>query len=46
MLSTALVPSATLTNRAETTMTDEHQHRSDRPAADTGPRLAPLPEDS
>ncbi|MCC5477854.1 carboxymuconolactone decarboxylase family protein [Streptomyces barringtoniae] len=26
-------------------MTDEHQHRPDRPATDTGPRLAPLPED-
>ncbi|MFD5798133.1 carboxymuconolactone decarboxylase family protein [Streptomyces diastatochromogenes] len=26
-------------------MTDEHHHRPDHAAADTGPRLAPLPED-
>ncbi|MGW4562559.1 carboxymuconolactone decarboxylase family protein [Streptomyces sp. NPDC004561] len=26
-------------------MSDEHHHRPDRAAADTGPRLAPLPED-
>lgn len=45
MLSPALVLSTTLTNRAETAMTDEHHHRPHHTAEDTGPLLAPLPED-
>lgn len=47
MPTAGLVPTRPiLTTSTETAMTDEHRHRAQRPAADTGPRLAPLPEEA